>query len=200
MKSLLLIFGLFSSPIAVEGSDLNLNDLGDDTYKVSANFEIPASGDVVYSVITDFENMPNFIPGLKESHVTKTDGNLVYVSQVKDVHYLIFHRKVLMDLVVEKHPETFSIKFEDTFHDETERYYGSWQVESKDEISKIHYEVTFKLKSDVPHFVVRGVFHKESKNLMLQIQNEILKREQAKLTEKVLKILMKVLKEHEIKK
>jgi uncharacterized membrane protein len=48
---------------------------------LAASFVVPVSRELAWSVLTDFEHMPQFLPNLKTSHILQRDGNLVRVMQ-----------------------------------------------------------------------------------------------------------------------
>lgn len=48
---------------------------------LAAEFRVPVSVRLAWDVLTDFEHMPGFVPGLKESHVLSLAGNQLTVQQ-----------------------------------------------------------------------------------------------------------------------
>ncbi|MCS6786032.1 MAG: SRPBCC family protein [Thiobacillaceae bacterium] len=50
-------------------------------YQLSAEFRVPVSLRTAWAVLTDFEHMAEFLPGVKESHVIAHSGNQLTVQQ-----------------------------------------------------------------------------------------------------------------------
>lgn len=48
---------------------------------IAAEFRVPVNVRLAWEVLTDFEHMPAFLPGLKESHVLTLAGNQLTVQQ-----------------------------------------------------------------------------------------------------------------------
>lgn len=48
---------------------------------LTAEFRVPVNVRMAWDVLTDFEHMPAFVPGLKESHVLSVAGNQLTVQQ-----------------------------------------------------------------------------------------------------------------------
>ena len=70
-----------------------------DVVGVRARAEIQAPRELVWSTLTDYERMPEFIPGMKSSRVLSRDGPRVTVAQSGEARFLFFSTP--LDIVVE---------------------------------------------------------------------------------------------------
>lgn len=70
-----------------------------DVVEVRARAEIQAPRELVWSTLTDYERMPEFIPGMKSSRVLSRDGPRVTVAQSGEARFLFF--STIVDIVVE---------------------------------------------------------------------------------------------------
>ncbi len=70
-----------------------------DVVEVRARAEIQAPRELVWSTLTDYERMPEFIPGMKSSRVISRDGPRVTVAQSGEARFLFFSTP--LDIVVE---------------------------------------------------------------------------------------------------
>jgi ribosome-associated toxin RatA of RatAB toxin-antitoxin module len=61
-----------------------------DGVEVKARALIAAPVALVWQVLTDYERLPAFIPGLAKSQVRSRDGNLVVVEQTGEARFLVF--------------------------------------------------------------------------------------------------------------
>lgn len=70
-----------AAPVSVQVSTQGRRWILDATYEVSAQEA------QVLAVLTDFESMPHYIPGLQESHVVARHGNVLEVEQKGTYHW-----------------------------------------------------------------------------------------------------------------
>jgi hypothetical protein len=70
-----------------------------DVVEVRARADIQAPLDVVWGTLTDYERLPDFIPGLKTSRIVARDGSRTTVAQTGEARFLFFSRPI--DIVVE---------------------------------------------------------------------------------------------------
>lgn len=70
-----------------------------DVVEVRARADIQAPLDVVWGTLTDYERLPEFIPGLKTSRIVARDGPRTTVAQTGEARFLFFSTPV--DIVVE---------------------------------------------------------------------------------------------------
>jgi len=80
----------------------------------------------VWSVLTDFEARPRFIPTMRESHITRTERNRTWVAEWLRVLWVNVHLQVIDTL----DPEAGTIRWvldKNAKHDITDTI-GSWQI------------------------------------------------------------------------
>jgi ribosome-associated toxin RatA of RatAB toxin-antitoxin module len=58
--------------------------------RVHAQAIVHASREVIWRTLTDYENLPRFIPGMEKSQVLRRDGNVAVVEQVGRTSFLFF--------------------------------------------------------------------------------------------------------------
>ncbi len=85
----------FSNAIAVEVETFRTGDL----IEVRANAIVVAPLDVVWSTLTDYERLPQFIPGMLKSKIISRVGPTATVAQSGEAHFLFF--TVAIDVTVE---------------------------------------------------------------------------------------------------
>ncbi len=61
-----------------------------ESVEVRAQAVVDASPALVWSVLTDYADLPQFIPGISRSIVRKRDGNHLVVEQSGEAHFLFF--------------------------------------------------------------------------------------------------------------
>lgn len=82
MKLLVVVWLLLASAAVWAGEPIQV-DVHRENGKVllSAAFMVPVSRELAWSVLTDFDHMPQFLPNLKSSRIVQRDGNLLRVLQ-----------------------------------------------------------------------------------------------------------------------
>lgn len=84
-------FLIFASGPALAAEDLNVEALRRDAYiEVRARATLEASLSVIWTTLTDYERLPEFIPGLKKSRVISRDGSTAIIEQSGEARFLIF--------------------------------------------------------------------------------------------------------------
>ena len=80
LLSMLLLAGLALPGRALTDDDVTV-DYKDGTYTASLRTRTPAPPTIVLAVLTDFEHMAEFMPGVVSSHIVARQGNSYQVSQ-----------------------------------------------------------------------------------------------------------------------
>lgn len=76
-----------------------------DGYHISALARIDAPVASVWSVLTDFNHLADFVPDMRESRVISADGEPLRLQQHGVAHALLFERKVSVVLAVTMQPQ-----------------------------------------------------------------------------------------------
>jgi ribosome-associated toxin RatA of RatAB toxin-antitoxin module len=61
-----------------------------ESVEINAHAELAAPAALVWQVLTDYERLPSFIPGLAKSVVRERQGNLLVVEQAGEARFLLF--------------------------------------------------------------------------------------------------------------
>lgn len=106
--SFLAVLLLAATPAAVlsaEGLQVEAKR-ADDGVQVRAEALVAASVAVVWQVLTDYERLPGFIPGIAKSVVRERRGNRVILEQSGDARFFIFTFPVEVTYEVVETPES----------------------------------------------------------------------------------------------
>lgn len=66
--------------------------------------EVAATPELAFQVLTDYENMEDFLPGMLTSEVIVRDGNRVVVDQSADEGVFLFRQRVAARLAIDEAP------------------------------------------------------------------------------------------------
>jgi ribosome-associated toxin RatA of RatAB toxin-antitoxin module len=76
-----------------------------ESVEIKAHAEIAAPAGIVWQVLTDYERLPSFIPGLAKSVVRERQGNLLVVEQAGEARFLLFSFPIEVRYEVMEAPE-----------------------------------------------------------------------------------------------
>jgi ribosome-associated toxin RatA of RatAB toxin-antitoxin module len=145
-------------------------------YSVSARFHVPAAPAVALAVLTDYENIPRFLPDVTSSTVRERSGSGAIVEQEAVSRMLMFSKTV--HLVLEITHETGTIRFRDRCGRNFETYEGAWRVTESGTGtgSDITYELTAKPSFAVPEFILKRLLKRDSTRTIERLSGEIAAR------------------------
>lgn len=158
--------------VSVEWKDSHLH--------VSASIVLPVKPCVAYGLLTDYANLPDYIPGILEVHVERVSTSAVKIRQVGEVEVLFFHVKMNSSLEMEEVPDQ-QIVFKQTEGD-LESYSGTWDFLETPEGTKLVYDASIVFKGFVPYFLARTVLEREAGKSFVAIAKAVLLRKNKSLS------------------
>jgi ribosome-associated toxin RatA of RatAB toxin-antitoxin module len=163
------------SAAAVEDRPLQLS-VGEagGVYTVSARFDVAGGPDAAVAVLTDYERIPQFMPGGRTSVVRQRTGGRVLVEQDALSKFLLFSKRV--HLLLEVRQEGRIIQFRDLAGESFTRYEGRWQVGEDHSRTVVSYELTAAPAFAVPAPVLRRLLKRDSAEMVTQLRREIARR------------------------
>jgi ribosome-associated toxin RatA of RatAB toxin-antitoxin module len=144
------------------------------TYSVTARFEVPQSAAVALAVLSDYEQIPRFMPGVRTSVVRERTPERVMVEQEAVSQFMMFSKTVHLLLDVTEDRDT--IRFVDRSGKSFSSYEGSWQAVQKDGGTTITYELTARPAFDVPEFILKRLLKRDSAQMINCLRREIAAR------------------------
>jgi ribosome-associated toxin RatA of RatAB toxin-antitoxin module len=143
------------------------------TYSVTARFDVPASPGLVLAVLTDYEEIPRFMPGVRTSVVLERTSRHVTVEQEAVSQYMMFSKNVHLVLEVTEGQDT--LHFVDRAHDSFTVYEGTWHVTPKEDTggATVTYSVTARPAFDVPGFILKRLLRRDSTQMVDSLRREI---------------------------
>ena len=143
----------------------------DGAYVIAASFTVPEAAAVVRDVLTDYPNIPRFMPGVQASRVLARADGRVRVEQEAVSRYMMFSKRVHLVLDVEE--EVDAIHFRDRCNKSFVLYEGVWTIASTGTSTELTYELTAKPAFEVPGFVLRKLLDREARAMIDGLRGEI---------------------------
>jgi ribosome-associated toxin RatA of RatAB toxin-antitoxin module len=143
-------------------------------YSVAARFEVPQSPVLALAVLTDYEQIPRFMPGVETSIVLERAGRLVIVEQEAVSHLMMFSKRVHLVLEITEGVDT--LIFRDRSGRSFARYEGAWRLCEENGHTQIQYELTAQPSFDVPQFLLKRLLRRDAGQMIEGLRREIVER------------------------
>ena len=144
------------------------------TYLVTAQFDVPEAGQIAWDVLTDYANIPRFVPDIRASIVHERSNGQVRVEQEATSKFLMFSKRVHLLLEIQETDDV--ITFRDTGRRSFAHYAGSWRITRLPEHTHIAYELTAQPSFDVPTFLVTRVLTRDANQMIDRLRAEMARR------------------------
>ena len=144
------------------------------TYMVTARFEVPQPPDIVLAVLSDYEEIPRFMPDVRRSVILERVPGRLIVEQEAVSRFMMFSRQV--HLLLEVTEGSGSLQFVDRCGKSFKTYRGAWRVEGRGHGSLVTYELNAQPGFDVPEFVLKRLLKRDSAQLINRLRAEFASR------------------------
>ena len=146
----------------------------DGEYTVLATFTVPGSARTAREILTDYANIPRFMPDVRSSVVVHRQDRHVRVEQQAKPHFMWFSKEIY--LVLEVDEGTDVIRFRDSGNKSFLRYEGSWTIGEANGETRLAYELVARPAFDVPGFMLRKLLKRDAVEMIGRLQAEIAAR------------------------
>ena len=143
-------------------------------YSVEAHFHVPQPLPAALAVLTDYEAIPRFMPGVTTSVVRERSPERVVVAQEAVSRMMMFSKRVHLLLEVTEEPNT--LRFRDSGGQSFTVYEGAWQLTPVGEQTALTYELRAQPKFDVPSFLLKRLLTRDAKTMIERLRGEIARR------------------------
>jgi ribosome-associated toxin RatA of RatAB toxin-antitoxin module len=144
-------------------------------YGVTARFVVPYTAATALAVLTDYERIPRFMPGVTSSRVLERSGERVIVEQEAVSRMMMFSKRVHLMLQVQIEGNT--IWFRDVSGRSFSCYEGSWIVTDGNGRTTIRYELNARPTFDVPEFLLKRLLRRDARQMIEQLRAEMAARQ-----------------------
>ena len=114
----------------------------------SGELSVPVSAATAWEVLTDYERVPEFVPGMRISRVIEQTGNICMVEQQGEMmanNLRMFFQGVLK--IIRESPDRLSVQFvSGTFRN----MQGQWTVSGKNSPVKLGYQLELETGTPYP--------------------------------------------------
>ena len=143
-------------------------------YTVVARFLVDQPPSVVLTVLTNYEQIPRFMPDVRTSTVRERGSGWAVVEQEAVSAFMMFSKRVHLVLEIEEQPD--ALIFRDRCARSFVRYDGAWRVSRHDGRTAITYELTAEPSFDVPGWMLKRLLRRDSAQMIERLRQEIAAR------------------------
>jgi Polyketide cyclase / dehydrase and lipid transport len=140
-------------------------------YTVSARFIADRPAAVVLNVLTDYAQIPRFLPDVRTSVLRERGAGWAVVEQEAASGLLMFSKRV--HLVLDIQEQADAVLFRDRCGRSFARYEGAWRLSQHGAQTVIDYELTAQPTFDVPGWMLKRVVRRDSVEMIERLQREI---------------------------
>jgi uncharacterized membrane protein len=163
---------LLASSAVAEQSPTNLTVREDHgVYRVAARFLVDQPASVVLAVLTDYEQIPRFMPDVRTSIVRERAIGRTIVEQEAEASVLMFSKRVHLVLEIEEQPD--ALTFRDRCGRSFLQYEGAWRLSQQDGQTLITYELTAAPAFEVPGWMLKRLMRRDSTRMIEGLKREI---------------------------
>jgi carbon monoxide dehydrogenase subunit G len=155
-------------------ADVTVRETSKGVYQVEARFDVAESAAAAWAVLTDYANIPRFLPDVRVSIVRERSDGQARVEQEAVSGFMLFSKRVHLLLAIQE--DGGVIRFRDEGGRSFTRYAGSWRVTQQDGRTSIAYELTAQPSFSVPDFLVARVLKRDANDLIGHLRTEIARR------------------------
>ena len=144
-------------------------------YSVAARFEVPQSPLVAFAVLTDYEQIPRFMPGVVSSSVWERSRDRALVEQEAVSRMMMFSKRI--HLLLEVHESGENIHFRDVAGRSFSSYEGAWRLTRENGRTIVSYELRADPSFEVPEFLLKRLLKRDARTMIERLRGEMAARQ-----------------------
>ena len=157
----------------------------DSKMKIAASVLLPVPACGAFRLMTDYDSLPEYIPGMLETHHEYIKQGLVKVWQVGEVEIWFLHFKIKSLLEIQEIPNQ-KISFKQ-LEGSLSTYNGEWTLQETPQGTHVRYSAELTFRHFMPVFLARMVLEDEIKKRFAAIAKEAEERKNKNLLDCVAK-------------
>ncbi len=179
LSALLVVAAALFPAVARAEAEANVERVSGVLY-VTASVQAAAPPAACYAVLTDFERLPEFVPGMRSSRVVSRPGEMLRVEQVGVAGSSLFGITVNTTLGVTPTPPSPGIDGRidfGAFGGNLRQMYGAWQIRDDKAGCRIDYRATIEPDFPVPPLLGTMMMRVQVEGQLDAIAREIARRQ-----------------------
>jgi hypothetical protein len=148
-------------------------------YKVEGSFFVDADNQTAWDVLTNYDHIPDFVHSMKISKVEKRDNDDLVLRQEGEGSFLFFSKRIRLLMNVHEQPQTSTIIFNDTSHQDFSSYQGTWSIvpSTSGHGLEVIYTLDAAQNFAAPAFIASDVVKGNVQDLLQSLKREIARQQ-----------------------
>lgn len=168
----LILFGVAWSAAAEPQTDdaVTVNE-DHGVYSVAATFSVPQAPSVALAALTNYTQIPRFMPEVHSSNVIERTDDRTVVEQEAVARFMMFSKR--LHLILEVQEDRGTIRFRDRCGKSFAQYQGVWAIAERDGKTHVTYELSAKPSFDIPEFLLKRLLKRDASQMIERLKAEI---------------------------
>jgi uncharacterized membrane protein len=162
-------------------TDVNVRE-EDGMYHVAATFSVTRSVPVIFDVLTDYEQIPRYMPDVRSSRILERGDGRAVVEQEAVARVMMFSKRVHLVLDIDTGIDTGiadasrAIRFRDRSGKSFAHYEGAWTLAATSpERVEVRYELAARPSFDVPAFLLKRLLQRDAREMIRRLRDEMMR-------------------------
>lgn len=153
-----------------------MEHLPNGTRRLAVQLRTPIKTAVLWSVLTDYDHLSQFIPNLATSTLLGRAGNTVRLSQVGTQKLMGLRFTAQVQLELTEDPDQSMLRFH-LLKGDFRRFEGSWKMQELPEGTSLLYELTVQGCVGMPISLIEQRLREDLSANLLAVEKEALRRQ-----------------------
>jgi ribosome-associated toxin RatA of RatAB toxin-antitoxin module len=146
-------------------------DEADGIHTVAATFAVNHPPAFAHAALTDYAQIPRFMPEVQSSRVIERGEDRTVVAQEVLARFMLFSKR--LHLLLEVREEPGLIRFHDRGGRSFARYEGAWTIADHDGSTRLTYDLTAQPLFDVPEVLLKRLLRRDATQMIARLTAEI---------------------------
>ena len=159
-----------AASVPADGPVVTVSEEGG-TYTVAATFGVSQPPSFAHAALTDYAQIPRFMPEVQSSQVVERLEDRTLVEQEVVARFMLFSKRLY--LLLEVRDESGTIRFRDRGGRSFARYEGAWTIAERDGSTRLTYELAAQPLFDVPGALLKRLLRRDATQMIARLTAEI---------------------------
>ena len=149
----------------------------ENAFQVEANLLVAVDKGVAWQVLTDYDNLASFVPGMRSSRIVSAPGEPLLLEQKGESGFLLFRVPIEVVSRVEEAPLN-TIRFQSVGGNLTNKR-GEWALEWHDHATRVSYRANITPGFPLPPLIGPAIVGRDVRIMVESVAREMLRRADA---------------------
>ncbi len=171
---LLLLSGLLSAGIAASAEPEIRIERNQDAIRINASLRVDAHHHIAWQVLTDYNNLARFVPGMQTSQIVSGPGEPLLLKQTGQSGFLLFMLPIEVLVRITETPLEV-IRFE-AVGGSFKNKQGEWRIEGQNDATLLIYRASIVPGFWVPPLIGPAVMGQDVRSKLMGLAREMQRR------------------------